>query len=377
MTSRRLSLCLIETAPAGLKGSMARYADLLETSLQDAAADSEIAVTRVNLALSEQMLAKIPSRLRMWIHHGWIMLATPLQLWGNKADIYHVLDGSHGYVARFLPATKTVVTAHDIIPLMQIKGRLGGGVPGKGSRFVINASIKGLQGSSMLVCDSTSTMHDLRAYAGIQAERLTVVFPALSGDITSGVSSLPGWSARRHRGSAFILHLGHNGFYKNRYGVLRVFSMLYTALPDVKLKLAGPPLDEKLLALAEQLGIHDRIECIVNPDDAQVSDLYRHASLLLFPSIYEGFGWPPLEAMALGCPVVCSSEGSLPEVVGDAALTAAASDEATLAEHCLNILQHDEVAEDMIRKGHQRVLNFQPQQMAGELINVYRRVEGP
>jgi len=149
--------------------------------------------------------------------------------------------------------------------------------------------------------------------------------------------------------------------------------MIYAVLPDVRLKLAGSPMDADLNALAEQLGITERIECMVNPDDAQVADLYRHASLLLFPSIYEGFGWPPLEAMAFGCPVVCSSEGSLPEVVADAALAAPVANEAELAEHCLTILQNDDVARDMIRRGHERARFFQPQKMAGQLIEAYRK----
>ena len=70
---------------------------------------------------------------------------------------------------------------------------------------------------------------------------------------------------------------------------------------------------------------------VIDPGDDELIGLYRGASLFLFPSLYEGFGWPPLEAMACGCPVVCSTEGSLPEVVGDAALTAPAADEAALA----------------------------------------------
>jgi len=72
MTSHHLSLCLIETAPAGQQGSMARYADLVASSLHEIAVDSGISFTQINLALSAQTLSKVPTRFRMWIHHGWI-----------------------------------------------------------------------------------------------------------------------------------------------------------------------------------------------------------------------------------------------------------------------------------------------------------------
>ncbi|WP_167631271.1 glycosyltransferase family 4 protein [Mariprofundus ferrooxydans] len=372
MSKRQLFVCLIETAPAGHHGSMARYAELLESALNDTA--GEVRVKRVNLALSQHALSRVPARFRMWAHHGWIMLGALFRLRRTKADVYHLLDGSHGYVARFLPAGRTVVTAHDIIPLLQMRRLLGGDPPGRGGRVVVNAGIRGLQRSRMVVCVSTSTLDDLRVHAGIGVEKMSVVFSGLSGEVTASAKALPDWHERRYREGAYILHLGHNGFYKNRAGTVRIFSMIYAAEPAMRLKLAGPPLDAGLTMLVEELELSDRVECIPNPEDGEVADLYRHAALLLFPSVYEGFGWPPLEAMAFGCPVVCSSEGSLSEVAADAALTAAVEDERELADHCLNILQNDAVAEEMVGRGFKRIRHFQPQQMAEKLIEIYRKV---
>jgi glycosyltransferase involved in cell wall biosynthesis len=96
--------------------------------------------------------------------------------------------------------------------------------------------------------------------------------------------------------------------------------------------------------------------------------------VFLFPSIYEGFGWPPLEAMACGCPVVCSSSASLPEVVGDAALTAAVDDEAGLARLCGMVLSDRVLAESLIARGKQRASEFTLERMGKQLVDVYRRV---
>jgi glycosyltransferase involved in cell wall biosynthesis len=374
MHDKRVLLALVETVPAGQKGSMSRYADLLESSLRE----SEIfSITRISLALPQSLLAKVPGYFSMWVHHGWIWLTARFRLHPKKFDLFHLLDGSHGYVIRWLPPEKTVVTAHDVIPLLQCRQVLGKRIPGRGSRMVIHAAIDGLRTSRQVICDSTRTMQDLHVHAEIPLEKMSVVFPALSaGDMLRTSESMIPWSQRRNGASPYILHLGHNGFYKNRSGVLRVFSKVYQLFPGIKLKLAGAAPNEAIKNLAKELGVAERIEYIVNPNDTEIAELYRHALLLLFPSLYEGFGWPPLEAMAFGTPVVCSDAGSLAEVVANAAMTAPATDEEKLAEHCLSILRDDELAGKMIEHGFQRITCFQPSKMAAELTNVYQKAVG-
>lgn len=372
--NKPVSLALVETVPAGQQGSMSRYADLLESSLRESGIFS---VTRISLALPQRLLARVPGSFRMWVHHGWIWLTARFRLHPRKFDLFHLLDGSHGYIVRWLPSGKTIVTAHDIIPLLQSLGVLQGNVPGKGGRMVIDASIRGVQRCGTIICVSTNTKNDLHTYAKIPLGKMIVVFSALSGDVVraSEEAMIP-WHHRRYGTSPYILHLGHNGFYKNREGVLRIFSRVQSVFPDMKLKLAGAPPDEPIKRLASELGIAESIEYIVNPNDADMIDLYRHAVLLLFPSIYEGFGWPPLEAMAFGTPVVCSDAGSLAEVVADAALTATADDEETIAEHCLSILSNKKLAEEMIARGFRRIDHFQASEMVAGLINAYKEIAG-
>jgi len=366
---QKLSVVLVATAPQGEKGSMARYAGLLVSALSDAG----VQVRVVNLALPLWLLEKLPNRFRMWFHHLWILLAAPLRLTWLKSDIYHVLDGSHAYIAHFLPAASTVVTAHDIIPLLQLRGVMEGQPPGRGGRVIVQQSIRGLQRAAHIVCDSMSTIEDICAYTAIPRQRLSMIYPALS---VAQKGASPCWSTRRSAQKAYIFHIGHNGYYKNRSGVLRIFAAILKAVPEMWLKMAGPAPSADLLQQCEALGISGRVEFIDYPDDAQVTALYLHACLFLFPSRYEGFGWPPLEAMAAGCPVICSSAGSLAEVAGDAAIVEDVDDEDAMVAHAVHLLNQQAVAENMVQRGYERVKHFKPAVMADALIQVYRQVSG-
>jgi glycosyltransferase involved in cell wall biosynthesis len=363
-----IHVCLIRTASGGQNGSMPHYAALVSGALPCAGA---VQVSCINLALPQHLLAKVPDRFKMWAHHAWILLTAPFRLLCNRqADVFHVLDGSHAYVARFLPAARTVVTAHDIIPFLQICGQFEGKGPGALSRTIIRQSIRGLRRAGHVICDSASTLEDLYEHAGIAKEKMSVVYPALGCEVYESAQL---WPERRARTAPYLFHIGHNGFYKNREGVMHIFAEIAKEVPDIKLIMAGPPPTDELISLADEAGISGRLQFIHNPDDAQVAELYRNACLLLFPSRYEGFGWPPLEAMASGCPVICSTAGSLAEVVGDAALLADVEDQDAFVSHAIKLLQQQELAEELIQRGYKRIECFQPAKMARKLIELYKK----
>jgi glycosyltransferase involved in cell wall biosynthesis len=167
--------------------------------------------------------------------------------------------------------------------------------------------------------------------------------------------------------------VGNNAFYKNRHGVVRIFTRVLKEY-NILLKMAGPAPPPELSDLVAKLGLKKHVEFVVDPDGDELAALYREARLFLFPSLYEGFGWPPLEAMSSGCPVVCSDAASLPEVVGDAALTCPASDEEKMALNCLSILREGALAEDLIQRGYVQAGKFTLKKMGEELFRVYSQV---
>jgi glycosyltransferase involved in cell wall biosynthesis len=167
--------------------------------------------------------------------------------------------------------------------------------------------------------------------------------------------------------AAYIFHLGNNAAYKNRVGVVKVFARLRDCV-NLHLVLAGPPPTPELLAAAAGLA---RVHFMGPVGDRQLAELYRRATMLLFPSRYEGYGSPVLEAMALGCPVVCSTAPSLLEVAAEAALFAPADDPDALAAHCRSLLADESLRTRMVERGRLRAAAFDVATMGRSLMEWY------
>ena len=108
-------------------------------------------------------------------------------------------------------------------------------------------------------------------------------------------------------------------------------------------------------------------------DDAALHDLYRRAALFLFPSLYEGYGMPVLEAMAAGCPVVCSTAPALVEVAGEAALAAPATDPEALAAACRSLLADEALRRRQIERGRARAAGFDVASLGRSLLKCYEQ----
>ena len=370
--TRPLRVALVRTAD-GPRGSMARYGDLVAGALRDSAEPVQVSV--VDLGMPAGIATVVPARARIWAHHAWVMLSARRRLSQVTADIVHFIDGSHAYVVARLPRRPTVATAHDVIPLLQSLGRLPGPRPSWIGRRVMHSALEGLRRVDRILADSHQTARDLREHAAIEPGRIVALPPAVppwASRPPSSTTELPGG----FHVAPFLLHVGNDAFYKNRPGVLRVFARVRSG-KSVRLKMVGPPPSGELKRLARKLGVSGDVDFLVAVDDEQLFALYRQARLLLFPSLYEGFGWPPLEAMAAGCPVVCSDAASLPEVVGDAALTCAADDEETMAAHAQHILEDASLARSLVERGREQAARFSLERFAQGLFAAYASVLSP
>lgn len=287
------------------------------------------------------------------------------------ADLVHISDGSHAYVVPQRRQRPVIVTAHDVIPALRASGRFGGSRGSVPARCIVAATADGLRRADRVVAVSKRTAADLREVGARLDDRVDIVPCSLPPKGRRLLArAVVDWSERRER-APYVLHVGHGAFYKSRDGVVRAFAA-GTVGTRVNLVLAGAPPSRSLLSLIDSLGLVGRVTYAVSPNDLELEQLYRGASLFLFPSVYEGFGLPPLEAMAAGCPIVCSRGGALPEVVGDAAIMAQANDISGLARSINRVLCDESLALDLIDRGRRRAGEFTVEKMGKGLIASYR-----
>jgi glycosyltransferase involved in cell wall biosynthesis len=291
------------------------------------------------------------------------------------ADVVHIVDHGQGYLVANLDERRTVVTCHDVILLALASGRIGSVPVPPIALQMLRMAVQTMKRAAAVVADSSQTKRDLVRFVGIDPARITVIHPGLNQDFRPDRDA--GRALRQRLGlgdGLLVLQIGR-GFYKNLAGVLNVLHRLRRDGVEVRLVRVGPGLAGKDLALARRLGLLDQvIELGRMIPDQDLPALYNAVDVLLFPSVYEGFGWPPLEAMASGTPVVCSRAGSLDEVVGTAALTADPEDDEALAWHVGAVLHDRALRDTLIARGLARAAEFNWDRTAAQVLGVYRDV---
>ncbi len=343
-----MRVVLIRTSSPNAKGSMAEYACMVESAL------------RASGRYDVQTCDLFPACSRsMWRDHVWRLVHAGQVLRQQQADIYHLLDGSMlAFVPRGL-LPRTIVTVHDLIPWLQLQGELPGR-PSRAAGWIIRQSVEKMARVAAVCADSANTAADVTRYSG----RRDIMHLPLATRAMANPPSNIDLPAR------FIFHIGNNAAYKNRMGVLRVFARLVD-MQDVWLIMAGPAPTDALRAAAAKL---QRVRFMVDVSDAELAALYKSASVLLFPSLYEGFGMPVREAQAAGCPVVCSTAASLPEVAGHAALMADPKDEEGLAAHCRTLLSDDALRSHLVEKGKAFATAFTMERFGADLCGWYESI---
>ena len=181
----------------------------------------------------------------------------------------------------------------------------------------------------------------------------------------------------------FVLYAGGLDFRKNLTVLIKAFNILLAnqRYKDLKLVIVGRrPINpdtkmyEPLEGLAKELLPNGSVIFLNSVSDSELAVLYNLASLFVFPSIFEGFGLPPLEAMSCGCPVLCSNRCSLPEVIGDAAVLFDPEDIKGLADKISHIINSSELKAELSRSGIKRAKLFSWQNTAREVLNVYKEL---
>jgi glycosyltransferase involved in cell wall biosynthesis len=348
-----LSVLLLRNLAEEHRFSMERFADQLEAHLPD----------RETLRVSSMTLHPSPLATRFGLrrldNYFARLVRYPIVAPRRYADLYHIVDQGYAHLAALLPHGRTICTCHDVMLLHAEEG--GAGFRGRRTsviRFRWSASY--LRRVAHVVCDSEATLRDVERLLGVDRGRMSVVPPGVDAAFR-----LLGESARRRirpglgfPGCSLILHISTGDPYKNVPGTLSVVAALRAAGVDAVLVRVGRPLSEQDRRLRDQLGLAGYVVEMGFVPEERLVELYNSCDVLLFPSFWEGFGWPPLEAMACGLPVVASNCAALAAVVDGAGLLEPADDVRRLAAATRAVLESPELAADLRTRGQRRAREF-------------------
>jgi glycosyltransferase involved in cell wall biosynthesis len=211
-------------------------------------------------------------------------------------------------------------------------------------RYIVRPAAK--RAAYILTCSEFSKQ-EIITWAGIAPEKVVVVGCGVDESFTPEGESMD-------LGFPYLLYVGNHRPHKNLPRLLAAFQQsmgLSTGLPkDLKLLLSGPPTPDILVEI-QRLGLVDRVQFTGFIQDQDLPAYYRGAVALMFPSLYEGFGLPPIEAMACGIPVLTANVTSLPEVVGDAALLVNPYEVAEIAAGIVRIVNDGDLRSKLIDRG--------------------------
>jgi len=241
------------------------------------------------------------------------------------ADVVHICDHSNSFYTKYLKFVPHIVTCHDLLAVRSALGEIPQNPIRWTGRELQRMIVKGLTEAQHIVCVSDATRSDLLRITRIRDQRVSRVYNSLTYPYSRMEKHE---AARRIRklsvdpSQPFFLHVGGNQWYKNRLGVLCVFSLLrkLSGGQTLKLVMVGKPWTHEMRRFILENGMSEVTLELSAVADEDLRALYSTATLMLFPSLEEGFGWPIVEAQACGCPVATSRRPPMDEVGGDAAI---------------------------------------------------------
>ncbi len=317
-----------------------------------------------------------PTRLTpSWLARLWHRARAPLpvEAFVGRVDLFHATDF---VLPPTLPGTRTLLTVHDL-SFVRVPEAASPGL----KAYLDTVVPRSVERADHVLADSQATRDDLIALYGTPADKVTVLLSGVDprfhrvedADEIAAVRSRYGLGSQR-----FIFSIGTVQPRKNYVRLIYALARLRADGFDGHLVIAGGRgwLDDPIHAAIQAAGLQEQVKLIGFAADSDLPALYSAAACLAFPSLYEGFGLPILEAMACGTPVVTANVSSLPEVAGDAALSVDPYDLDALTAALDNALHNVDLRATLIERGLARVSLFSWDSAAEQLRRIYAELIG-
>lgn len=269
---------------------------------------------------------------------------------------------------------KVVITIHDLISVF-----FGYNIPFWSRQFFARWMPFTYRFADHLIAVSEHTKKDAIRVLGIPEDKITVIHEAADEkyQLIEDKNILQAVRNKYKIGNdPFILHVGTLEPRKNLQFLVRAFAEAKSQIGKTKLVITGKKgwYYEGLFQLVDELKMHDEVIFTGYVEDDDIPPLYNAATVFAFPSLYEGFGLPPLEAMACGTPVISSNTSSMPEVVGEAGILIAPGDTDAWVDALIRVINNQKQWQAMRDKGLKQAKKFSWEKCARETIAVYEKV---
>lgn len=305
-----------------------------------------------------------PTESRL-VRIAWEQTAWPLAAAGEKLDLLH----SMAFVTPLLSRIPTVITVFDL-SFMHYPDSF----PPLQRRYLQSQTARSCRKARRVITISESSRQDVHQIFQVPLDRIDVVYPGVDAQYRPlPDADLAEFRRREALPQHFLLHVGTLQPRKNIPILLEALARLRR--PDLLLVLAGGKgwLYEEIFAQVIALGLENQVRFTGYVADAALPLWYNAATVLLFPSVYEGFGLPVVEALACGTPVIAARSSSIPEAGGEAALYFNPHDSEALAAQLTAVLDDQDLAASMREKGLIQARRFSWQKAGEETARVYRR----
>lgn len=298
---------------------------------------------------------------------AWEQLGLPVNIATRRLDVFHTPIGA----VPLLSTAPTVVTVHDLAFL-----KYPDQLPRSRRSWLIAATRMSVRRAAKIITVSQATARDLQEWLNVPDDRIQAIPLATSGNVqrVEG-TSLDVFRMKWNIDRPYVLAVGTLEPRKNLPTLLRAFAKIKDDV-DHQLVLVGPEgwLTGELKATLQELNLGDRVRLTGFVSDEELGGWYSAADLFAFPSYYEGFGLPSIEAMRCGAPVLASDNSAFPEVIGQAGVMIPAADEKAWADSMLDLLTDSGKRETLRQRGFTRANLFSWDRTAQSTYDVYREV---
>lgn len=376
-----MRICLDVSPTAQKHAGLGRYAGEVARALAQYKSDLELSLfyNRQGEAELPDYLRHLPYRTVNIGNKPWRMavLLSQMSRWPmdqvfGAADIFHATNHLLAHFSR----ARTVYMLHDLIFLRYPEYHL------PYNRWYLTFTMpRYLRAADVIVTPSEWSKRDAISYYGLPESKIKVIYeaPAPSFQPVTDPANLNRVRQKYHLPDRFLLHVATIEPRKNLSRLLDAFQPLLADWPDLKLVLVGKKgwLYESFFQKLQDSGLQEAVIFPGYVDEPDLPAFYQLAELFVFPSLYEGFGLGPLEAMACGAPVISSNSSSLPEVVGEAGLLVDPTDTAALYEALRRVLSDTDLRRELQGRALIQAQKFSWRTVADELEKVYRSLRAP